>query len=95
MDEHKEKRNLSGPSPIPNSGGSPQPGRKKVHHYESIWDFPASVPETDYLKRENGDQLMSRQDQQTSRHDQYMPRQNQHVKARATDVKVRSSYSKT
>ena len=65
MEEHKDKRSLSGPSPIPNSGGSPQPGRKKVHHYESIWDFPASVPETDYFKRENGDHLMSNRCQDT------------------------------
>ena len=79
MEEHKDKRSLSGPSPIPNSGGSPQPGHKKVHHYKSIWDFPASVPETDYFKRENGDHLMSRQDQQMSRYDQHMSRQNQQM----------------
>ena len=78
VDEHKDKRSITGPSPIPNVGGSPQPGRKKIHHYESIWDYPASVPETDYFKRENGDKLITRQDQQ-SRYDQHMSRQNQQM----------------
>ena len=76
VDEHKDKRSITGPSPIP---GSPQSGRKKIHHYESIWDYPASVPETDYFKRENGDKLMTRQDQQTSRYDQHVSRQNQQM----------------
>ena len=82
MEEFKDKRSLSGQSPAPNSSssGSPQLGRKKVHHYESIWDFSSSVPENDHPRRENGDQMMSRQDQQqTSRHDQYMSRQNQQM----------------
>ena len=76
MEELKDKRSLSGPSPAPNStsSGSPQPGRKKVHHYESIWDFSL---ENDHPRRENGDQVLSRQEQQTSRHDQYMSRHNQ------------------
>ena len=76
VDEHKDKRSITEPSPIP---GSPQSGRKKIHHYESIWDYPASVPETDYFKRENGDKLMTRQDQQTSRYDQHVSRQNQQM----------------
>ena len=78
VDEHKDRR-ITGPSPIPSSSGSPQLGRKKIHHYESIWDYPASVPETDYFKRENGEKLMSRQDQQASRYDQHMSRQNQQM----------------
>ena len=77
MDEHKDRKNVSGPSPIHNSSSSPQAGRKKIHHYESIWDYPVSVPENDYSKRENNDKLMPRHDQ--PRYDQHISRQNQQV----------------
>jgi len=39
MDEYKDK---SAPSSVVNANGSPTPGRKKVHHYESIWDYPSA-----------------------------------------------------
>ena len=66
MDEYKDKSSTFSSS-VSNVNGSPSAGRKKIHHYESIWDYPAA---DDHQKGKVDHPMTStRQRHQSSRHE--------------------------
>ena len=69
MNEYKDK---SAPSSVVNANGSPTPSRKKIHHYESIWDYPSAE---DRQKNKVDLPMQTRQRHQSPRHE---PQRNEH-----------------